>query len=172
MSSKHLDRDKYIYPDQTSSKDVASSRRLVQDNYICIGHTSSRHLQDVFMMSSRRFQDVFKTSSRCLQYISLCWHVFNMFSICTAKMHIYRKIYHSHSPWEICDHGTNFLRVNSFDIKRPSELLFRTRYVMTGFTNQYTLGKVGYQETYSVSINKESVNKSISDMYLTGFTFL
>ena len=43
---------------------------------------------------------------------------------------------------------------------------------MTGFTNQYTLGKVGYQETYSVSVNKESVNKSISDMYLTGFTFL
>ena len=43
---------------------------------------------------------------------------------------------------------------------------------MTGFTNQYTLGKVGYQETYSGSVNNESVNKSISDMYLTGFTFL
>ena len=43
---------------------------------------------------------------------------------------------------------------------------------MTGFTNQYNLGKVGYQETYSVSVNKESANKSISDMYFTGCTFL
>ena len=32
-----------------------SSRRLGQDQYFCLGHTSSTHLQDVF-----------KTSSRCL----------------------------------------------------------------------------------------------------------
>ena len=71
-----------------------SSRRLGQDQYIRVGHTPSRHLQDVFKAScqdafktfarrlqnvfktsyknvfktsSRRFQDVFKTSSRHLQ---------------------------------------------------------------------------------------------------------
>ena len=52
-----------------------SSRRLGQDQYILLGHTSSRRLQNVFKMSSRRLQDVlskrlqdvFKTSSRRLQ---------------------------------------------------------------------------------------------------------
>ena len=44
-----------------------SSRRLDQDQYIRLGHTSSRRLQDVFKTSSRRLQDVFKTSSRHLQ---------------------------------------------------------------------------------------------------------
>ena len=51
-----------------------SSRRLDQDQYIRLGHTSSRRLQDVFKTSSRRLQDVlprclqdvFKTSSRRL----------------------------------------------------------------------------------------------------------
>ena len=57
-----------------------SSRRLGQDQYIRLGYTSSRRLQDVFKTSSRRLaktssrhlqdvlprrlQDVFKTSSR------------------------------------------------------------------------------------------------------------
>ena len=55
-----------------------SSRRLGQDQYIRLGHMSSRRLQDVFKTflkrlqdvfkaSSRRFQGVFKTSSRHLQ---------------------------------------------------------------------------------------------------------
>ena len=51
-----------------------SSRRLGQDQYIRLGYTSSRRLQDVFKTSSRRLQDVlprclqdvFKTSSRRL----------------------------------------------------------------------------------------------------------
>ena len=67
-----------------------SSRRRDQDQYIRLGHTSSRHFQDIFKTSSRRlakmslksledvlqkrlqdifktsYQDVFKTSSRCL----------------------------------------------------------------------------------------------------------
>ena len=54
-----------------------SSRRLGQDQYIRLGHTSSRRLQDVLKvsskrfvkMSSRRFQDAFNTSSRRLQKI-------------------------------------------------------------------------------------------------------
>ena len=51
-----------------------SSRRLGQDQYIRLVHTSSRRLQDVFKTSSRHLQDVlprclqdvFKTSSRLL----------------------------------------------------------------------------------------------------------
>ena len=38
-----------------------SSRRLGQEQYIRLGHMSSRRLQDVFKTSSRRLQDVFKT---------------------------------------------------------------------------------------------------------------
>ena len=41
-----------------------SSRRLGQDQYIHLGHTSSRRLQDVFKKSSRRLQDILP---RCLQ---------------------------------------------------------------------------------------------------------
>ena len=55
-----------------------SSRRLDQDQYIRLGYTSSRRLQDVFKTSSRhlqdflqkRLKDVFKTSSRHLAKIS------------------------------------------------------------------------------------------------------
>ena len=55
-----------------------SSRRLGQDQYIRLGYTSSRRLQDVFKTSSRRLaktssrhlQDVFKTSSKRLQDVS------------------------------------------------------------------------------------------------------
>ena len=51
-----------------------SSRRLDQDQYIRLGHMSSRRLQDVFKTSSKhlqdvlekRLQDIFKTSSRRL----------------------------------------------------------------------------------------------------------
>ena len=67
-----------------SSENVfkTSLRRLGQDQYIRLGHTSSRRVQDVFMTScqdffktfsrrlattsSRRFEGVFKTSSRRL----------------------------------------------------------------------------------------------------------
>ena len=41
-----------------------SSRRLDQDQYIRLGHTSSRRLQNVFKTSSRRLQDIFKTSCK------------------------------------------------------------------------------------------------------------
>ena len=42
-------------------------RGLHQDQHICLGHTSSRRLQDVFNTSSRRLQDFFKTPSRRFQ---------------------------------------------------------------------------------------------------------
>ena len=54
-----------------------SSRCLDQDEYISLGHMSSRRLQDVFKTSSRRFQDVFKMSSRHLQNLhkTFCRHI-------------------------------------------------------------------------------------------------
>ena len=63
---RRLDQDEYIRLTHTSSEDVfkTTSRRLDQDQYIRLGHTSSRRLQDVL---PRRLQDVFNTSSRHLQ---------------------------------------------------------------------------------------------------------
>ena len=67
---RRLDQDKYVRLSLTSSEDVFKC--LGQGQYIRLGHTSSRRLQDVFKTSSRRLaktssrhlQDVFKTSSR------------------------------------------------------------------------------------------------------------
>ena len=60
-SSRRLDQDEYVCLSLTSSEDVfkTSSRRLGQDQYICLDHTPSRRLQDVFRTSSGRLQDVF-----------------------------------------------------------------------------------------------------------------
>ena len=56
-----------------------SSRRLGQDQYIRLVHTSSRRLQDVFKTSSRRLA---KTSSRHLQDVfkTSCKDIFKTFS--------------------------------------------------------------------------------------------
>ena len=50
-------------------------RRLGQDQYIRLGYTSSRRLQDVFKTSSRYLQDVFKTSCRNV-FKTFCKNVF------------------------------------------------------------------------------------------------
>ena len=47
-----------------------SSRRLDQDQYIRLGHTSSRRLQDVFKTFSRGLEDIFKMPSRRLAKMS------------------------------------------------------------------------------------------------------
>ena len=65
-----------------------SSRRLDQDQYIPLGHTFSRHFQDIFKTSSRHlqdillrpFQDVFKTSSRRLLVKTSSRHLAKMSS--------------------------------------------------------------------------------------------
>ena len=57
---RRLDEDEYIFINHTSSEDV------LQDHYIRLVHTSSRRLQDVFKTSSRRLA---KTSSRRLQNV-------------------------------------------------------------------------------------------------------
>ena len=64
MSSRRLDQDEYIHLHHTSSEDVfkMSRRRLDQDQYIRLGHTSSKRLEDIFKTSSRGFQDIFKMS--------------------------------------------------------------------------------------------------------------
>ena len=65
MCSRRLDQDEYIRLSHTSSEEVfkTSSRRHGEDQYICLDHTSSRRLQVIFRTSSRQF----KTSSRHLQ---------------------------------------------------------------------------------------------------------
>ena len=77
-SSRRLDEDEYILINHTSSEDVfkTSSRRLGQDQYIRLGYTSSRRLQDVFKTSSRRLA---KTSSRHLQDVLKMYHQVKLF---------------------------------------------------------------------------------------------
>ena len=62
-SSRRLDEDEYIPINHTSSEDVfkTSSRRLGQDQYIRPVHTSSRRFQDAFKTSCK---NVFKTSRK------------------------------------------------------------------------------------------------------------
>ena len=64
-----LDQDEYTHLTLMISEDVfkTSTRRLDQDQYIRLGYTSSRRLQNVFRTSSRRLA---KTSSRHLQDVS------------------------------------------------------------------------------------------------------
>ena len=59
---RRIDQDEYIRSSQTSSEYVlkTSSRHPDQDQYFCLGHTSSRRLQDLFKTSC---QGVFKTYS-------------------------------------------------------------------------------------------------------------
>ena len=92
MSSRRLDQGEHIHLNDTSSEDVFKtfSRRL--DQYICLGHTSSWRLQDVFKTlakaSSRHLQDLlpshiedfFKTSSRGIAKIS-SRHLHDVFKI-------------------------------------------------------------------------------------------
>ena len=66
---RRLYQDEYTWPNHSSSEDAFKtySKLLGQDQYIRLGHTSSKRLQDVFKTS---YQDVFKTS---------CQDVFKMF---------------------------------------------------------------------------------------------
>ena len=99
-SSRRLDEDEYILINHTSSEDVfkTSSRRLGQDQYIRLGYTSSRRLQDVFKTSSRHLQDVLKTYHQVkLFLLTSLWEVFNMFVRRTAKTAVYRTFHLGHT---------------------------------------------------------------------------
>ena len=94
---KTFDQDEYIRLSLRSSEDAfkTSSRRLGQDQYIRLGHMSSRLFQDFFKTSSRRlakipsrrFQDVFK-----LFLLRRLGEVFNPFLILSFPKGIYRGI--------------------------------------------------------------------------------
>ena len=75
-SSRRLDQDRYIRITHTSSENVlkTSWRRLDQGKYILLGHTSSKRLQDVFKTSCK---NVFKTSTRHLEdVLKMSWKHF------------------------------------------------------------------------------------------------
>ena len=94
---KTFDQDEYIRLSLRSSEDAfkTSSRRLGQDQYIRLGHMSSRLFQDFFKTSSRRlakipsrrFQDLFK-----LFFLTRLGEVFNPFLILSFPKGIYRGI--------------------------------------------------------------------------------
>ena len=91
-------------------------------------------LQDLFKTSSRHLQDILKKPSSCLQDVFKTYHSRKISLIDIVKAKIYRTISLGHTSRGIYHHGTNFLRVNSFDIRKLSELFFRALYVMTAFT--------------------------------------
>ena len=75
-SSRRLHQDRYIHITHTSSENVlkTSWRRLDQGKYILLGHTSSKRLQDVFKTSCK---NVFKTSTRHLEdVLKMSWKHF------------------------------------------------------------------------------------------------
>ena len=125
-----LDHNEYVRLSLTSTEDVfkTSSRHLGQDQYIRLGHTSwrrlqdvfktflrclqdvsktfSRRLQNVFKTFSRHFQDVFKTSSWRLQDIfrTSCKNIFKIFSRHIIKLnwscwHVFEK--YSSRFWDV-----------------------------------------------------------------------
>ena len=110
---RRFDQGEYVRLSLTSSEDVfkASSRRLGQDQYIPVGHTSSRRLQDIFKTSC---QDVFKTFSRRLQDVlekrlqdifkTSCKDIFKTLSRHIIKLncscqHVFEK--HSTRFWDV-----------------------------------------------------------------------
>ena len=121
-----------------------SSRRLGQDQYISLGHTSSRCLQDVFKTSSRRLQDALP---RCLQDVSKTYYQVKLFLV-TQFQDIFEmyseRFWHvllrrlsagglprSHFP-EIYGHCAKFLRV----IKISQVLIFHFTTPFSGYTLQ------------------------------------
>ena len=103
---RRLDQDRHII-----RLHHTSSRRLGQDEYICLGHMSSRRLQDVSSMSSRRLaktssrhfqdvlflyrylEDVFKTRNKVKLFLwTSLRDVFSTFLRRTAKTVVYRRI--------------------------------------------------------------------------------
>ena len=72
----------------------------------------------------------------------------------------YQKIHLGHTFWGNYDHGTIFLRLNSFEIRNFSELFFGTIYVI--ILLWMLILKLGIRKHIAVSVNKKSVNKSMS----------
>ena len=141
--------------DHTFSEDVfkASSKRLDQDEYICLGHTFSKNvqdflqkcLQDISKTSSRRFQDVLKIYNQVkLFLLTHLQYVFKTFLStklsCSCFETPWRRIQHVSEKYckdsylqkdlptsnlqETYGQGKHFPRVNSLDIPKLLEQFF------------------------------------------------
>ena len=96
----------------SSSIDVfkKSSRCLDKDEYICLGHTLSRRLQEVIITSSRCLQDVFKRYydwnwTACVNTSSIYLHdLLNTFLRPTAGTILYKKICTGHTAEKFMVH--------------------------------------------------------------------
>ena len=76
---RRFDQDEYVRLSPACLEDAIKtpSRRLGQYQYICLGHTSSRRLQDVLQ---KRLQDIFKTYHQVkLFLLTRLWEAFNTF---------------------------------------------------------------------------------------------
>ena len=80
---RRLHQDEYIHLTHTSSEDVfkMSSSRLTCSSWSYVFKTSSRRFQDVLKTFSRRFQDVLKTSSRHLQDVFKTYYQVKLFLV-------------------------------------------------------------------------------------------
>ena len=80
---RRLDQDEYIRLTHTSSEDIfkTSSSRSTYSSWSYVFKTSSRRFQDVLKTSSRRLQDVLKTSSRHLQDVFKTYYQVKVFLV-------------------------------------------------------------------------------------------
>ena len=86
--------------------------------------------------------------------------MFNTFLRRTAKKIIYRKICPRSHFWEVYGQSTNFPRVNAFDIPKLLKKFFKILFKVTGSANKVILLKLVITKDITVSVNKESMNKS------------
>ena len=136
-----------------------SCRNFFKTSSRCLAKTSSRHLQNVFKTSRK---DIFKTFSRRIIKLNCsCYHSFKtssrrnqrFFEMYCEDDHLQKDLLRSHF-WEIYGHGTaKFPRVNSLSITKLLK-----QFLLNHF-EKWLLLKTKIL-LFTVSVNKESINKS------------
>ena len=115
-------------------------------------------LQEVFKTSSRHFQnilqEVIKTSSRCIVKLKCVFQ--NVFRKPSRRIqHAFDTYWKSDylendlprpHVWEIYGQCTNFPTMNSLDMPKFLEQIFKALYEVTASTNKDILVEVGYQK--------------------------
>ena len=124
MSSRRHDQDEYICLGHMSSKRLPKTSRRLQGmfktSWGCLQNVFKMSCKDVFKTSSRRFQDVSLSCTVLVDASSRClWDVFNTCLRLTA-------ICLGHT-WEFYGHGTKF----------PKSELFNTKTFETVFLKQF-----------------------------------